>query len=558
MRLLSVPIRSINLADQGPLALPEGFVVLHAPDQPHGQAILAQLTTALERDLALSTDQARDCVIRALDPGMAVQADEDIRALHWRELWRPFIHLLGGSARIDTLLERRRSLKLQLAELENDPVNEEPRREPSAAHTALQRRLTALQAQLDGDRHALRLIESEIRRDLSGLSDVPDAAKVVTRLGQVQAQIKGEYLSLVDQRSEVQTKRQALGNIARKLRKENENKIRLGGIFVLLGLIGAGAAKPELRPMGGVVVLLGAVLIYIASKALRAKETPREAQLNRQLEEIERKMQDVESRLKEAERQVKQFCAKVGCTSPGQVLELNRRYEQRREERGLLVQGITAGEREVGELIEQVAQQKEATDQTRAASTWPAQPGAAVATLPAQRSALEVELTTVDRELASEGSGWGAPSEETLIAAADSILQMLGGADSQWRFAAFKPDQCLLQRAGESVPRALIELDLYRQVLLYLVARAAICTSVGANGEKLPLLVDDPLRFWDDDALPNGLALMGALARAGHQVLFITTRTSLLAAWRQAARVQGRVLTVIELGHGPMQVEASL
>ncbi|MEO7994217.1 MAG: hypothetical protein ABI743_07435, partial [bacterium] len=314
-----MPLTAITLSNHGVLALPEGFVVLYAHSGAEARALREAIEAALVDTLKLSPSQARVCVVHATDPVLAFESDPLIREQHWHTLLAPFgMTAFAGEGEIDPWRARMLEIEGEIARLERARVvDAEASREAAAGDASTAAERAAFE-------HELQLLENELHREMRGFIDVPNAAAQVARLGETQAGIRGEYLTYTEQRKEMAARRQQLATAGRGGKREIANKMILGGVFILLGILSllSTGVQTQLKPMGWLVIVGGAALLWQASKDSQRKESPKEAQLTRQEQELEGKLIEIEARLKEADLQVKQFCARVGCTSPGQVVEL--------------------------------------------------------------------------------------------------------------------------------------------------------------------------------------------------------------------------------------------
>ncbi len=84
-----------------------------------------------------------------------------------------------------------------------------------------------------------------------------------------------------------------------------------------------------------------------------------------------------------------------------------------------------------------------------------------------------------------------------------------------------------------------------------LALRLGICEYLARGGEKLPLLLDDPLATSDDDRAASLLGALAEVARAGHQVVVLTCHRGKLAALRAAAPAwYDEAVRPLDLGSG--------
>ncbi|MEO7994208.1 MAG: hypothetical protein ABI743_07390, partial [bacterium] len=167
-------------------------------------------------------------------------------------------------------------------------------------------------------------------------------------------------------------------------------------------------------------------------------------------------------------------------------------------------------------------------------------------TLATEITALKAELVELQRRLSAQEQRWPSVDPADLEQRTNVILQ---GLDAQIGVRLAEKHKSAGAESGADDPV---------KVIHYLAKRASLLDGTGANTPFLPMVLDDPLRFWDDEALASGLPPVQTLARAGRQLLVITSRAALLSAWRATARAQGGVLTVIELGHGPSRAASTV
>ncbi|MCG3150999.1 MAG: hypothetical protein GEEBNDBF_00265 [bacterium] len=511
-----MPFHQIPWSPTSPIPLPPGLVILQLRRSADSGYLLRLLAQHFVAEFGLPQAAFRLCHISVEDTLLGTHADPIIRQAHWRSLWQ----LLPESGESGSA-----SLAQQIAELRQELLALEQSGDMQISDVAsangTDHRL-ALQ-------HQLARIESELRREMPGLVDTPDAARQVTRLGEAQARIRQEYLTLQEQLKELNGRLESATGETRRLKKEEGRKVTLGGIFVLLGAISlmADGVPAHLRPLGWAVIALGILFAYVANRNASAKESPKEAQVRRQVQETTARLTEVDERLREADRQVRQYCASIGCTSPGQVLELQRRFDQRRAEKAEL----------------------EAELQALALTGTEQESRGGVATL-TRAEDLRMELMTLETEVQRRAAGQGLrrPAFATVLETANQWLRHQdGGATGlQWGLDGSQTPHL----SPENSP------SLASKVISYLSLRLALIASSEEIPSNLPLVLDDPLKLWDDDELTAGYATFARVARTGRQVIYITSRGVLLSAWRQASRAQGEALTLVELGDPPSNWDA--
>lgn len=499
--------RAITLPDGATLPLPNGLAVVLVRDSRQAAAVRAAIRRAIAAETGLAEATGALWEIGMTDAAIGLHPDPAIRQAHWSALWRL---LPSGEPGTDEkqLTERIAQLQRELAGADGGP----PTAEQVATREALE--------------HQRQRIEGEISREMRGMVEVPDAARQVARLGETQAEVRREFLALQEQVRDLQAKRESAEGESRKLRNEESRKSILGAVFMVLGLMStmAGSVPAHLRPLGWVVVILGALFIVQALNSAKSKVSPKEQNLRRQLKDLEARLSEVDARMKEADRQVRQFCARVGCTSPGQVLELQRRYEQRMAD-------LAAIESELAAL-----------DQLSPAEDREEGRGAAiVARTPPQVRQRELEALQLELQRRRAQAGrLERPVGSEVVRAANQLLAESGSA-VRWR---------VLGPEGAE-PASEESLTTADQIRLYLAARVGLIRLTGEFGGNLPVTLDDPLKLWDDAELADGWPLVSALATPHGPVVVLSTRAVLLDAWRRASQRRGQVLTVLELGQPP-------
>ncbi|HYE76608.1 MAG TPA: hypothetical protein VEI97_01350 [bacterium] len=565
-----------------PTDLPLGVSLIHAPSMAGARALLQRWRQDLQALPGSSPQLARLALVETLDAALATHPDPAIRHHHLQALLPPTPAVGAGPGdRIAALQARRAEL---LRSLERPSANGAGlavagTSAPPSAYALLHedylrwgQELEELQLsqasatqRLEHAAHQLRRIENEIQRDLHGIAAVPDASRQVTRLGEAQAEAKGAYLRLQDQRKELQTKRQGLAAKAKTRESERGRKLTLGAVFVLLGF--ASAFSPgvpaHLQPLGWAVVVLG-VLLGLTGRS--KKQDPKEVQLERQATELDRQVAEAEQDLREADKEVRTFCLSVGCTTPAQVIDLQRRYEATVAERDRLAAAVGDAEQALQALQDQRTAYQERLERWLAevgAHSWEElgrrseaarafdgrSEGSPVAVLPAPPAAADMEaargeLAAIETELATLGAAGLTPLEQA-VELGNRWIRAWGDGVQALELAQISVDDIRFRGPGGRAG-SISELDSVGQVALYVLTRAALLETFAPSGLKLPLVLDDPLRFWDDGALPLALDLAQALAGPARRLALVTNRSHLVDSWRN----QGSPLTVIELEDG--------
>jgi len=511
-----MPFHQIPWSPSSPIPLPPGLVILQLRRSADSDYLRQLLASHFVAEFGLPQTAFGLCDVSVEDALLGTHADPIIRQAHWRSLWQ----LLpesgeSGSAALAAQIDALRQELLALEQSGDSQASDAASANGTDPRLALQ--------------HQLARIESELRREMPGLVETPDAARQVTRLGEAQARTRQEYLTLQEQLKELNARLESAAGETRRLKKEEGRKVTLGGIFVLLGAISlmAEGVPGHLRPLGWAVIALGILFAYVANRNASVKESPKEAQVRRQVQETTARLTEVDERLREADRQVRQYCASIGCTSPGQVLELQRRFDQRCAEKA----DIEARLRELG----------------TAGMGYEAIAGV---TTMARIEDLRMEMMSLEAEQQRRAAGQGLrrPALATVLETANQRLRQrdAGATGQQWGLD------------GSQIPHLSPEnsSSLTSKVSAYLSLRLALITCSEEIPLNLPLVLDDPLKLWDDDELTAGYATCAQVARAGRQVIYITSRGVLLSAWRQASRAQGEALTLVELGDPPSNWDA--